>query len=69
VGFDNFPESAYFWPTLSTVRQPWPEKCAIAVRALIRMIEERREYESFTLPETKVLLPELIIRKSSVRVQ
>jgi LacI family transcriptional regulator len=68
VGFDDFPESAYFWPPLSTVRQPWPEKCAIAVRALIRMIEERREGDNFAVPKTKVLLPELIVRKSSVRL-
>ncbi len=67
VGFDNFAESAYFWPPLTTVRQPWAEKCAIAVPELIRMIEEKRENGDFTPPESQILLPELIIRKSSLR--
>ncbi len=67
VGFDNFTESAYFWPPLTTVRQPWTEKCAFAVPELIRMIEEKREDGDFTPPETRILLPELIVRKSSLR--
>ena len=67
VGFDNFTESPYFWPPLTTVRQPWPEKCAIAVRELIRMIEEQQATGDFIPSETQVLFPELLIRKSSTR--
>ncbi len=67
VGFDNFTESAYFWPPLTTVRQPWPEKCEIAVRELIRMIEEKQEHGEYTPSQTETLLPELIVRRSSVR--
>jgi len=66
VGFDNFTESAYFWPPLTTVRQPWAEKCSIAVRELIRMIEEQKETGDFTPAETQILFPELLIRKSSM---
>ena len=35
VGFDDIPESAYFWPPLTTVRQPLIEAGRIAVKTLL----------------------------------
>ncbi len=68
VGFDDFPESAYFWPPLTTIRQPWAEKCALTVRELIRLIEEKLENGVSTTTETLLLPPELLVRESSRRV-
>ena len=43
VGFDNTPESAYYWPSLTTVYQPLVEAGQLAVRELHTMIQERRQ--------------------------
>jgi DNA-binding LacI/PurR family transcriptional regulator len=46
VGFDDMPESAHFWPPLTTVRQSFADVGRRAVTALleeIRVGEERRE--------------------------
>jgi DNA-binding LacI/PurR family transcriptional regulator len=67
VGFDNFPESDFAWPSLTTIQQPWAKKCEIVIQELARMIEESRERGSYTPPQTQILLPELIIRQSTAR--
>ncbi len=69
VGFDDFPESACFWPPLTTVRQPWAEKCGLTVQTLIRIIEERLDSDdgAYTIAEPYLLPAELIVRESSVR--
>ncbi|NIO69659.1 MAG: substrate-binding domain-containing protein, partial [Anaerolineae bacterium] len=43
VGFDDIPESAYFYPPLSTVRQDMVELGRRAVRELGRMIEASQQ--------------------------
>lgn len=67
IGFDNFPESAYFFPPLSTIQQPWSEISRITVRELTRMIEEKFEHEDghFVPPQTEMLIPDLIVRRST----
>jgi LacI family transcriptional regulator len=67
AGFDNTPESAYFWPPLTTVRHQLIEQGKIAVRTLIDMIKRQRQEESIVQPETRLLQPELLIRQSSIR--
>jgi LacI family transcriptional regulator len=67
VGFDDFPESAYFWPPLTTVRQPWHERALITVRELNRMIAQKQDGQSITPPQTIMLLPELVVRESSTK--
>jgi LacI family transcriptional regulator len=45
VGFDNIPESLYFWPALTTVDQPLIDLGGRAVERLIQMIKaEQAEY-------------------------
>ncbi len=67
VGFDNMPESACFWPPLTTVYQQLIDVGRIAVQTLHTMIEANRL--SITPDEATVTLvqPELIIRASSLR--
>ena len=66
VGFDNIPESACFWPPLTTVYQHLIKMGRLAVQTLHRMIEANRQ--SKILEEASVILvtPELIIRDSSL---
>ncbi len=67
VGFDNIPESACFWPPLTTVYQQLIEVGRIAVQNLHKMIESRRQTETPIEPTTTLIQPELVIRASSVR--
>lgn len=67
VGFDDIPESAYFYPPLSTVRQDMVELGRRAVRELGRMIEASQQSRAVVRPKTILLQPQLIIRESSVR--
>jgi LacI family transcriptional regulator len=68
VGVDNTPESAHFWPSLTTVRQRLRASGALAVEALDQLIQNpkptRRDYNE---AEAKIVLlqPELILRESS----
>jgi LacI family transcriptional regulator len=66
VGFDNTPESAYFWPPLTTVRQHLLELGSVAVQELNRMVEARQQDEEAPPPTAILLQPQLIVRKSSV---
>ena len=66
VGFDDIPESVYFYPPLSTVRQDMVELGRSAVRELGRMIEATQQAEAVVEPKTIFLQPELVIRESSV---
>lgn len=71
VGFDNIPESAYFWPPLTTVDQHLRDVGSEAVRLLNRLIDARLlgdpapEPGPGTAPGTVIVQPELIIRESS----
>jgi DNA-binding LacI/PurR family transcriptional regulator len=71
VGFDDIPESAYFWPALTTVSQDQHRLGSSAVRVLIEMINARQKEsapaESGGHLDGKrlVLQPELIVRASS----
>jgi LacI family transcriptional regulator len=66
VGFDNIPESAYFWPPLTTVYQQLTEAGRIAVQVLHRLIESKRQDEDSAEPAASLLAPELVIRASTV---
>lgn len=69
VGFDNTPESAYFWPALTTVRQHLAELGRLAVNELHRQIEHNLDTSGPLTPVLKVLQPELIVRESTASVQ
>jgi LacI family transcriptional regulator len=67
VGFDNIPESACFWPPLTTVYQRLIDVGRIAVQTLHRMIEANRQLRTFNEETITLVKPELIIRASSLR--
>ncbi len=63
VGVDCIPESAHFWPPLTTVRQRLREAGAQAVQQLDQMIQDPLPSEQ--APKITLLQPELIVRESS----
>jgi LacI family transcriptional regulator len=66
VGVDDIPESVYFYPPLSTVRQDMVELGRCAVRELGGTIEATQQGKEVVEPKTILLKPELIIRESSL---
>jgi DNA-binding LacI/PurR family transcriptional regulator len=64
VGFDDIPESAYFLPPLTTVRQDFGELGRRALRLLVDKICDHRGAGS-PLPVD----PELVVRSSAARPQ
>ncbi len=68
VGFDDYPDSAYFIPSLTTIRQPLRESGASAVREVVQMIRSQRETKEPYEPKTILLQPRLVIRDSTDRV-
>lgn len=67
VGFDNIPESAYFWPPLTTVDQNLYQVGEAAVREVIRIIEEEKEDQETIQFETNTFKTTLVERRSSLR--
>jgi LacI family transcriptional regulator len=65
VGFDNAPESAYYWPPLTTVYQKLVNVGRIAVQNLHQMIEARRQQRGYIEAALTLIEPELIVRASS----
>jgi LacI family transcriptional regulator len=66
VGCDNFAESAYFSPSLTTINYSHYELGCRAVQEVVRQIEAGRRKEQVE-PQTILLLPDLVLRGSSVR--
>ena len=64
VGFDGIPESAYYYPSLTTISQDPQLLGGQAVKSLVEMIEAQRENR---LPEARSILisPTLVVRESS----
>ena len=69
VGFDNIPESAYFWPPLTTVDQDQHSLGRIAVEEVIRTIESRWNGQGSLEAKSVLLKPTLVIRRSSTRLE
>jgi LacI family transcriptional regulator len=65
VGFDNIPESAFFWPSLTTVYQQLADVGSMAVKSLHQMITARRSGAENAELSSVVIQPELIVRASS----
>jgi DNA-binding LacI/PurR family transcriptional regulator len=59
VGFDDIPESAHYWPPLTTVRQDFAELGRRCVDLLLGPIDAEGE------PATHTIVPELIVRGST----
>lgn len=60
VGFDDVPESAYFWPPLTTVRQDFDEIGRRSIELLLQRMEGAAGNAEHVLVE-----PELIVRQST----
>ena len=66
VGFDNIPESKFFFPPLTTIHHPTRKLGALAVARLNNCLQ-REDFENCIESTENVIQPELIIRKSSLR--
>ena len=66
VGFDDIPEAAYFYPSLSTIQQNAESLGAVAVDQMCNMIRARKRGEVY---ETDIVWvkPRLVVRDSSTR--
>jgi DNA-binding LacI/PurR family transcriptional regulator len=64
VGFDNLPESAYFYPSLTTIYQDLQLIGEQAIQTLVDMIQARQENQPIVL-HSRFVQPTLVIRESS----
>lgn len=64
VGFDDIPESAFYCPPLTTVRQDLYELGHMAVQKFLQIRESEQNGGSFT-PSTTWLQPQLVVREST----
>jgi len=72
VGFDDVPETAFYWPALTTVHHDHYTLGCRAVKELVAMIDQRRQAELWGMPveqESQSLLvsidPTLTVRDST----
>lgn len=61
VGFDNIPESAYFYPPLTTIYQDLQLLGEQAVLNIVEMIQSRQE----CVRQSRFIRPTLVVRESS----
>ena len=66
VGFDDIPESAFFSPPLTTVRQDLLKVGRQAVLLLNQQLQAQRFEKSYPA-QAEIIDPRLIVRKSSLR--
>jgi DNA-binding LacI/PurR family transcriptional regulator len=60
VGFDDIPESQYFMPPLTTVRQDFSEMGRSSLRLLLELIQDTGQP-----PQRLTIAPELVVRRST----
>jgi LacI family transcriptional regulator len=66
VGFDNIPESAFFWPSLTTVQQDQYALGKVAVEETLKIIEANWQGLEPIEPKSIMLTPTLVVRQSSL---
>lgn len=69
VGFDNIPESAFFWPSLTTVEQKQSDVGKVAVGEMIQLIKSDWGGVESVSPKSILIEPTLIKRHSSQKHQ
>jgi DNA-binding LacI/PurR family transcriptional regulator len=69
IGFDNIQESAYFWPSLTTVQQDQYNVAQVAVEEIIKIIESSWQGLDPIVPRSIMLPPTLVVRQSSLRLK
>jgi LacI family transcriptional regulator len=65
VGFDDIPESAFYYPSLTTIRQGLYELGHIAVQTFMKLRQADQRDELMTTAHTVMLQPQLVIREST----
>lgn len=66
VGFDNIAESAFFSPALTTVQQDQYGIAKLAVDEIIKIIEAGWQESEQVEPQSIILPPTLVVRRSSL---
>jgi LacI family transcriptional regulator len=69
VGFDNIPESAFYWPALTTVNHDQYNLGRVAVEETIKIIESVRQGLTPISLKSITLEPTLVVRDSSLRLK
>lgn len=65
AGFDNIPESRFFWPALTTVDQPLIDLGGQAVEELSRLIHAEEANSRVAHTPSALLKPQLVVRGST----
>jgi DNA-binding LacI/PurR family transcriptional regulator len=65
IGFDNIPESGYFYPSLTTISQDLQLLGGLAVQNIVEMIQYRQENRPITA-QSRFIRPSLVVRESSI---
>ena len=65
VGFDDIPESAFYYPPLTTVRQGLYELGQAAVKTFMKLRQSEQRDEPIPTAQTVWLQPQLIVRESA----
>jgi LacI family transcriptional regulator len=65
VGFDDIPESAFYYPPLTTIRQGLYELGHVAVQTFVKLREAEQKGETSIPAQTVWLQPELVVRQST----
>jgi len=67
IGFDGIPESAYYYPSLTTISQDLQLLGEQAVQNIVEMIQARQE-NRLVIAQSRFVQPHLVVRESSTRV-
>ena len=67
IGFDNLPESAYFYPSLTTISQDLQMLGEQSVQYIVEMIQARQGNQ-LVIAQSRFIQPTLIVRESTKRV-
>ena len=67
VGFDNIPEAAYFYPSLTTIQQDQFDVARVAMHEIFQIIGCGWQGEEPPAPRSIMISPTLVERESSVR--
>ena len=67
VGFDNIPEAAYFYPSVTTIYQDLQLLGELAARNIVKMIPARQRNQ-LVIAQSISVQPTLLIRESSQHV-
>jgi DNA-binding LacI/PurR family transcriptional regulator len=67
IGFDNIAESAYFYPSLTTISQDLQLLGEQAVQSVVEMIHAQQGNQS-RIAQARFIQPTLVVRESSRRV-